>query len=217
MSTPAPNPRQSFLFMGLAAGALTVIALFLAIQTEVITLGPATPPAHPETARFTARAAPLPFLGPFASQQSVDAALAVLERSGSEPGVSTRPRPGSTQAPPGDLTTVLVEDYAYCGTTGLLTLQFFNDRLFEAAFDAGDAQRCGAALKNAYPQLRRDANGRAEWIDGDLRIASNVWLASSEVGRTLGIAPWVLWQDRRLLAQRDEWERRFGTLRRSDG
>ncbi len=55
-------------------------------------------------------------------------------------------------------------------------------------------------------------NARREKIEGSLRIASTVELAVSKVGQHLGTEPFILWQDLRLIQQRDEWDRTFGSI-----
>ena len=42
-----------------------------------------------------------------------------------------------------------------------------------------------------------------------LRIASSLDLAVSEVGRNLRTRPFVIWQDLRLVRQRDRWDARY--------
>jgi len=59
------------------------------------------------------------------------------------------------------------------------------------------------------PQLPRERSGRSEFSEGPLRVASSIDLAVSEVGAALRTRPFVLWQDTRLIEQRDAWDRRF--------
>ena len=96
-----------------------------------------------------------------------------------------------------------MDRFPLLGTRGQLTLQFFNDRLFEIGFRPDDASACARSLKAADSKLRRDANGRAERTSGSQRIATNCDLAASDVGRSLNTEPYVLWQDLRLVRQRD--------------
>jgi hypothetical protein len=124
----------------------------------------------------------------------------------------TLARPPDPRYPPRALDTLTIERYALLGTQGRLSLQFFNDRLFEVGFKPDDAAACAKALKRADPQLRRDANGRAERTAGSQRVATNVELAASSVGQSLNTEPYVLWQDLRLVRERDDWDQRFGAL-----
>jgi hypothetical protein len=124
----------------------------------------------------------------------------------------TLARPPDPRYPPRTLDTLTVDRFPLLGTRGQLTLQFFNDRLFEIGFRPDDASACARSLKAADSKLRRDANGRAERTSGSQRIATNCDLAASDVGRSLNTEPYVLWQDLRLVRERDDWDLRFGAI-----
>ena len=49
-------------------------------------------------------------------------------------------------------------------------------------------------------------------IPNFLQTLHTVDLAKSKVGRTLGSDGVVLWQDLRLIQQRDDWDARFGHI-----
>jgi hypothetical protein len=112
-------------------------------------------------------------------------------------------------APPYDLDTLFIKEFKHLGIDGKLTLTFFNDRLFEAEFEPSNADAYLRELRKKLPYLKRSETGRAEYLEGHLRMASSLELAISDVGRALHTRPYVLWQDRRLLRQRDEWDYMF--------
>lgn len=204
------DPRADFALMAILAlvfVGVAIAAAVMAVKTGAIRFDLRE---HPETERFTARAAdPAHFLAGFSSYQSVASAKAVIEASSATWTQTERHALPSSRYPVRDFDELFVTDFGFCGSNGLLSLQFFNDRLFEATFDPVDAQVCLQAIGERYPALQRDDNGRAEWVDGQMRIATNLELAISPVGRALDTRPYVIWQDQRLIAERDEWERRF--------
>lgn len=194
--------------MAIAAIAAIAIAMVLAIRTGVITVFEAKP--HPETERFTERSdQPLQLLGELQSYHSVVDVEQALAPAGYDIETVERPLAGTPERPPRNITTLYVWAYRYCGSSGTLTLSFMNDRLFEALFEPADAAACADALARQSPSLERDVNGRAEWIDGDRRLATNVWLSVSDVGQAIGSQAWVIGQDLRLIRQYREWEQRF--------
>lgn len=152
---------------------------------------------------------PVRLLGPYRSFASVDEVVFDLERAGFAPIVESR-HPGVRDGvPPRDLDTVTVMQYRHWDVPGRLQLQFFNDRLYQTEFEPEDATRYKIAQQRELPQLKRETSGRSEYIVGHLRIASSLDLAISDVGRKLDTRPFLIWQDRRLVRQRDEWDRRF--------
>jgi hypothetical protein len=148
-------------------------------------------------------------LGPYRSYQGVDEVVVGLERSGFLPMVESRHLPVRDGVPPRNLDTVTVNQYRHWDVPGRLELQFFNDRLYQTEFEPEDAERYVAAQRRELPQLTRRGSGRSELIVGNLRIASSLDLAVSQVGQQLRTRPFLIWQDRRLVRQREEWDRRF--------
>ncbi|MDB5972121.1 MAG: hypothetical protein JWQ90_4571 [Hydrocarboniphaga sp.] len=185
--------------------------LLLAIAAGVWLMTRA-PAQHPDTAHFLQRRAGVELVDGYRSYSSVAEVGKALQARRLGASRRTLARPPDPRYPPHALDTLTVEQLALLDTQGRLSLQFFNDRLFEIDFKPDDAAACAAALKRADPQLQRDRNGRAEHSVGDRRLATNVGLASSHVGEYLGTEPYVLWQDLRLTRERDEWDRRFGAL-----
>ncbi|MDP9139349.1 MAG: hypothetical protein M3O62_00970 [Pseudomonadota bacterium] len=167
-------------------------------------------PEESELAEFTGIADdPVRLVGTFRSYASVDAVVFELERAGFKPimeSSNARPREG---VPPRDLTTVTVSQFRHWSVVGKLTLQFFNDRLYQSEFEPDDPATYAKAQRRELPQVKSERSGRAVWVGGNLRIASSLDLAVSEVGKKLQSRPFLLWQDRRIVRQRDEWDRRF--------
>jgi len=143
----------------------------------------ALPPEHPETSAFEAALEPrLDLLDGFRSYDGEDAIRRPLEAAG------------------------------HLGSDGQLTFEFFNDRLMEIDFRPDDPAAYAPRLHAAVPGLKRDRVGQAELIDGDRRVWSNVDLARSRVGGSLRTDALVIWQDLRLIAQRNDWDERFGSI-----
>lgn len=170
------------------------------------------PSQHPDSAHYLQREPGLALVAGFVSYAGIAEVGAVLQQQGHAPSRRTLARPPDSRYPPHAIDTLTVEHATLLGNPGRLSLQFFNDRLFEVHFKPDDAAACAAALKRADPLLKRDRNGRAERSAGDWRLATNVELAASHVGTTLATEPYVLWQDLRLTRQRDDWDERFGAL-----
>ncbi|MDB5972120.1 MAG: hypothetical protein JWQ90_4570 [Hydrocarboniphaga sp.] len=161
---------------------------------------------------YTRRQPGRPLFAGLSSYSSIDQITRDFAARKLVPVRRTMSRPPDPRYPVHALDLLTLEHYSMLGTQGRLSLQFFNDRLFEVGFKPDDAAACAAALKRADPQLRRDANGRAERTVGSQRLATNVELAASSVGQSLNTEPYVLWQDLRLVRERDDWDQRFGAI-----
>jgi len=151
----------------------------------------------------------LDFMGEFRSYDSVDESFAKLQKAGYEPAITSNHRKVPEEFPPYHLDRIDVKKYQHLGQPGKLAMQFFNDRLFEVEFEPEDAGRYHDAFRRKYPGLRPNKIGRAELLSGYLRMASSLDLAVSDVGKTLRTRPFALWQDRRLVVQRDGWDARY--------
>jgi hypothetical protein len=168
---------------------------------------------HEEAARFTAGVAdPAVLLDGIRSYDPVASVLERLDQSKLAYRVSQSRPPPSAKYPPRDRDTVVVDRYVHLGVEGQLTLEFFNDRLFQATFIPVDPDTYAGKLHAADRRLKRDRSGRIQVISGHLRIATNVDFAITEVGRSLQTRPYVIWEDRRLVELLDEWDRRFVAL-----
>ncbi len=166
---------------------------------------------HPETALYTRVAVGVPMAGPFKSYQDLRSATDALTADGYEGWTHTRRRAAeSSSYPPYAFDLVEVSEYKHLGSKGRLSLQFFNNRLFQAEFVPADALEYSRRLRGLG--LKRGVNARQEKIEGDLRVASTVELAVSAVGQQLQTEPFVLWQDLRLIRERDNWDAKFGVI-----
>lgn len=153
---------------------------------------------------------PVTLIDGFKSYSGVDENFARLRQGEIEPeqqSFHTRVREG---VPPRELDVLRMSSYRHLGVEGVLELQFFNDRLYQAEFEPRNAEAYRKALRQALPELKRHRSGRSELRQGHLRIASSVDLSVSEVGQALRTRPFVIWQDLRLVQQRDAWDREFG-------
>lgn len=166
---------------------------------------------HPETANYTKVAVGVPIADRFKSYQDVQSVTAALSNAGFE-GWTTASRRAvaSSSYPPYNFDTITVREYQHLNATGTLSLQFFNNRLFQAEFVPKDSEDYARKLRSLG--LERDRNARLEKIEGDLRMASTVELAISTVGKQLRTQPFVLWQDLRLIRERDQWDEKFGSI-----
>ena len=168
------------------------------------------PSAHPEKEKYTAVASDaVLFLDGMKSYDTLDAVKARLDAAKVVYAVTpVHPKP-SSKYPPRDRDTLMSETYKHLDVQGQLTLEFFNDRLYEATFVPGTLGEYVEKLHEADPRLKRDRNGRAEQLVGNLRVASNVDFAQTDVGKNLQTKPYVIWQDLRLTRQLDEWDKNF--------
>ena len=171
------------------------------------------PGVHPEKERFTDVAAdPVVFLDKLSSYEALDTVRAQLDQAQVKYTVTSVRPPASAKYPPRDRDTLVANAYAHLGVEGQLTLEFFNNRLYEADFVPSEIAEYAEKLHKADPRLKKDRLGRAERIVGNLRVASNVDFAATDVGKNLQTKPYVIWQDLRLTGELDEWDRRFVAL-----
>lgn len=171
------------------------------------------PPVHPEKEKYMVVASdPVLFLDGMKSYDTLDSVRARLDAGKAIYAVTAvHPRP-SAKYPPRDRDTLVSETYKHLDVQGQLTLEFFNDRLYEATFVPTMLGEYVEKLHKADPRLKRDRNGRAEQVVGNLRVASNVDFAQTDVGKNLQTKPYVIWQDLRLTRQLDEWDKNFIAL-----
>ncbi|MGH8540535.1 MAG: hypothetical protein ACRETW_08535 [Stenotrophobium sp.] len=167
---------------------------------------------NPENAVYTQVEAERADLAGFRSYDRLPTVNAALSAAGYIAVLRMDDYPDSPRYPEHRMATLRVDGYRYLGGTGRLVLEFFNNRLYEVDFDPADPARCAIALHRAFPELKRNHIGDAQWISGHLRVASNVDLAHSAVGKALDTDPYVIWQDSRLIAQRDLWDQTYGSI-----
>lgn len=193
-------------------GPFLLIAIGLASVGLWAALTASSPSQHPETARYTDRQTGVELAAGFSSYSTLEQAAGRLASQHYASNRRRLARPPDRRYPPHVLDTLTVDAFPMLGTQGRLRLEYFNDRLYEVGYQPQDPGASAAALKRSDPHLQRDRNGRAERIAEPLRIATNVEMASNSVGEFLGTEPYVLWQDLRLVAERDRWDERFGAL-----
>ncbi len=169
------------------------------------------PEPHPDSAQYTHVAVGVTLGDRFRSYEDLQSVTASLSSSGFDQWTTrSRRAVASSSYPPYGFDTVAVENYKHLDAKGRLTLQFFNNRLYQVEFVPVDAESYARRLRAL--DLPRDANARAEKVTGNLRVASTVDLAVSTVGKQLGTEPFVIWQDLRLLQERDRWDEKFGSI-----
>ena len=193
-----------------AAVATIIFIVISATYTVKVIVAPAK---HPESDRFTAMAPdPVLFTAGFKSYDSLDSARANLDQAKVTYLVAQNHAAPSGKYPPHDRDTVTADKFQHLGVDGKLRLEFFNDRLYQLTFNPADAAAYVEKLHAADKRVKRDKLGRAEARLGNLRIASNVDFAVTDVGANLHTVAFVIWEDTRLSSDLDEWDRRFVAL-----
>ena len=189
-----------------AAGGI-IFAVVSATYTAKVLIAPSV---HAESERFLEVAPnPVQLLDGIRSYDPVESVKARLDELSVVSTLSSMRPPASGKYPPRDRDTVVAPAYKHHGVEGVLTLEFFNNRLYEATFVPGDPEVYAARLHAADRRLKRERSGRVEQVFGHLRVASNVDFSITDVGRSLQTKPYVVWQDVRLVQLLDEWDRRF--------
>ncbi len=166
----------------------------------------------PQLKIFTDRAADgVAMADLFLSYESIADVTAKLDYDHLPAERTSSHKPPSKRYPRRDLDTLEVRAFTHLGQTGQLTLEFFNDRLYEARFTPEDLQDAySKSLHAADADLKRDATGVIDVTRGPLRVTSNVDLAASRVGHALNTRAFVIWQDLRLKQQLKLWENTYG-------
>src|SRR5689334_14479911 len=171
------------------------------------------PGGHPEKGHFTEVVTdPVAMLDPFKSYDSVTSVREKLDAKKVKYVLTPVCPAESSKYPPRRTDTIVATDYVHLGIPGQLTMEFFNDRLYQATFVPSDAEEYTPKLHAADTRLKRDRTGRSEIQAGNLRVASNVDFATTDTGKNLQTKPFVVWQDTRLTAALDDWDKRFIAL-----
>lgn len=192
-----------------AAGGIVFVIVSATYTAKVLIV----PSAHAETERFIAVAGnPVVLLDGFRSYSTLESVKTRLDEQKVISAISSQRPPVSSKYPPRDRDTLVASGYKHLGIEGQLTLEFFNNRLYEATFVPAEPADYAEKLHRADQRLKRERSGRVEQTAGHLRTASNVDFAVTDVGRSLQTKPYVIWQDLRLVEQLDEWDRRFVAL-----
>ena len=190
----------------LAIGGIIFVVVSVFYTAKVLI----APSAHPETDKFTARVSdPVPFIEGLNSYDTVEKVKARLDAAKVQSILTTAHPAPNSKYPPHDRDTLVAGTFPHLGVDGKLTLEFFNDRLYEATFIPSEPDTYAGKLHAADQRLKRQKSGRMDITEGALRIASNVDFAATDVGRNLQTKPYVIWQDTRLVDLLDDWDRRF--------
>lgn len=149
------------------------------------------------------RTTPVTLMPPFKSYMSVASVSNYLDEKAIPFSVTEHHVPKVKDVPAKRLHTIRTGSFEHYSVPGELTLEFFNDRLFEVAFSPYQV-KAYADIARKQLGLRPDPrkNGRSESIHGNKRITSNVFFALTKVGQTLKTKPYVIWQDLHLLRLR---------------
>jgi hypothetical protein len=144
----------------------------------------------------------VPMINSLRSYESVEAIRTVLEKGGHNAEVSTIERKRrATSDPPFRNDTLKVMAYRHGAYEGQLTLEFFNDRLYQAEFTPLEPAEYLRWLRGNGLKLPVKRVGLAQLTAGHLQVFTNIDFATSDVGRTMGSKPFVRWQDKRLSQQ----------------
>jgi hypothetical protein len=167
----------------------------------------AKPTAVDPAARFTqVEAERVMFMDNLRSYDSVDMIREQLQKSGFSAQASTIEKKVSrSRYPPFRSDTLQVEKFKHAGHEGKLTLEFFNDRLYEAQFVPDKPDAYLKTLRSKGVPLKYQSTGRTSFTRGPLQVSSNIDFAASEVGRSMHARPFVLWNDQRLTQQMRDW------------
>ncbi len=142
-------------------------------------------------------------MSPFKSGMSVSEASEILERQQLTVEATKNFVPKVNKVPAKNLDTLTALSFSHYGVDGKVTLEFLNNQLYEIVFNPYNPQEYVPIARNKLG-LRGDPrkNGRSEVVTGNRRIASNIFLAVTEVGKSLHTKPYVIWQDLHLLTLR---------------
>lgn len=151
----------------------------------------------------TPHAGPVALAPPLRSQMPLQQVTAYLDQNELVYSSDRINLPAIGDSPAKKLDTLRVPDFRHLGINGVLTLHFFQGLLYESVFEPDVVTEYAHAVRK-HMGLRPDPrqNGRSERIQGNQRIASNVYMADTKVGRSLDTQPFMLWQDLHLLKKR---------------
>lgn len=195
--TPAPAPKPT--------PPVTAKPAPTPPATPPPTVAKATPPTGP--ARFTAvETERVTFIDKLRSYDSVEKLQGQLRAGGFGAEQSTiEKKVPPDRYPPFRSDTLLVPNYKHGNYEGKLTLEFFNDRLYQAQFLPKQPREYLAWLRRNDVPLARKTSGRSSYTQGHLQVISNIDFATSEFGSTMSTAPFVMWEDTRLVQQMRDW------------
>lgn len=148
---------------------------------------------------------PVALMNGMRSYSSVQTVTALLLQHGYTWKAEQIARPSRRTYPPYRTDTLTVANYRHLGEEGTLTLEFFNDRLYETSFVPVRAGKYLQLLRNQGVPLRRRESGRSELTQGNLSMETNIDFATSDVGTAMHLAPYLFWRDARLMQQLRDW------------
>jgi len=139
---------------------------------------------------------PSPLLPGFQSYHSRAEVLPALSKTLNAEVLEDSSLPDADPRPLFSIYTISYQGFAYCGQTGELHLQFFNDRLLQTWFFPQDAASCLAVLASLGQQIP----------NGDGLATGNTILRSGVDYRG---THYIAWEDRRLALERRRWIARY--------
>jgi hypothetical protein len=160
-------------------------------------------PAAPYTAVETTRVELINGLRSYESLESIQATLA-QGNFASELSTINKDTQGG-RYPPYRSDTLVIAKYQHAGIEGRLTLEFFNDRLYQSHFAPQQPTEYLRWLRAHGTPLPIKRTGRSSLTRGDLEVTTNIDFAVTEVGSLMGTKPYVQWTDTRLSIQMRNW------------
>jgi hypothetical protein len=160
-------------------------------------------PAAPYTAVEATRVDLINGLRSYESLESIQATLA-QQNFASELSTINKDTQGG-RYPPYRSDTLVIAKYQHAGIEGRLTLEFFNDRLYQTHFVPQQPTEYLRWLRAHGTPLPIKRTGRSSLIRGDLEVTTNIDFAVTEVGSLMGTKPYVQWTDTRLSTQMRNW------------
>lgn len=140
------------------------------------------------------------------SYESLEAIQALLSSSNLAAELSTISRDlPDDRYPPYRSDTLLIRAYKHADIEGQLTLEFFNDRLYQAHFVPKQPGKYIGWLRSHGTPLPIKRTGRSSLKSDNLEVTSNIDFAETEVGTLMRTTPYVQWTDIRLAEQMRTW------------
>jgi hypothetical protein len=164
-----------------------------------------TAPVDPEAAYTSVVPDRVQLMGTLRSYDSVQIVSDQLQKGGYTSKSSQITKPKMRHYPPFRTDTLDIDGYKHLGQAGHLTLEFFNDRLYQAYFIPDKPAAYLALLRKSGVPLKREESSRSVLTQGNLHMESNIDFASSDVGMQMHSNPYIYWRDERLFNQFKDW------------
>lgn len=175
------------------------------VETTQAAAEPAVDPSADPPADSEAETEPVLLINGLRSYASLLAVRTLLQKDGHAVQEKTIERRTSNGDPPFRNDTLQIENYRHGEHAGKLTLEFFNDRLYQAYFEPQQAPEYLAWLRAQGLALPKKRTGNSVLIRGSLEVRTNIDFASSDVGQVMGSKPFLQWEDLRLVQQMKDW------------